>query len=63
MKYINQHSEEFGVTVQYATVSEYFKAIYQSNQVWDVRGSEDFLPYSTGKNLKSKQKASTKVCH
>ncbi|XP_074518332.1 epididymis-specific alpha-mannosidase [Halichoeres trimaculatus] len=47
MKYINQNSKEFGVTVQYATVSEYFKAIYQSNQVWDVRGSDDFLPYST----------------
>ncbi|XP_060887004.1 epididymis-specific alpha-mannosidase [Labrus mixtus] len=47
MKYINQNSKEFGVTVQYATLSEYFKAIYQSNQVWDLRGSEDFLPYST----------------
>ncbi|KAM6960290.1 epididymis-specific alpha-mannosidase [Tautogolabrus adspersus] len=47
MKYINQNSKEFGVTVQYATLSEYFKAIYQSNLVWDLRGSEDFLPYST----------------
>ncbi|CAJ1086096.1 epididymis-specific alpha-mannosidase [Xyrichtys novacula] len=47
MKYINQNSKEFGVTVQYATLSEYFKAIYQSDLVWEVRGSEDFLPYST----------------
>lgn len=47
MKYINQNSKEFGVTVQYATLSEYFQAIYQSNLVWEVRGSEDFLPYST----------------
>uniref|UniRef100_UPI0037E88D24 epididymis-specific alpha-mannosidase n=1 Tax=Semicossyphus pulcher TaxID=241346 RepID=UPI0037E88D24 len=47
MKYINQNSKEFGVTVKYATVSEYFKAIYQSNLVWELRGSEDFLPYST----------------
>ncbi|KAM9426106.1 epididymis-specific alpha-mannosidase isoform 2-T2 [Pholidichthys leucotaenia] len=47
MKYINQRSKEFGVTVQYATLSEYFQAIYQSNLTWDVRGSEDFLPYST----------------
>ncbi|XP_034532568.1 epididymis-specific alpha-mannosidase [Notolabrus celidotus] len=47
MKYINQNSKEFGVTVQYATVGEYFKAIYQSNLTWEVRGSEDFLPYST----------------
>ncbi|XP_042368296.1 LOW QUALITY PROTEIN: epididymis-specific alpha-mannosidase-like [Plectropomus leopardus] len=47
MKYINQNSKEFGVTVQYATLSEYFKAIHQSDLVWDLRGSEDFLPYST----------------
>uniref|UniRef100_A0A4W6CRT5 alpha-mannosidase n=1 Tax=Lates calcarifer TaxID=8187 RepID=A0A4W6CRT5_LATCA len=47
MKYINQNSKEFGVTVQYASLSEYFQAIYQSNLVWEVRGSEDFLPYST----------------
>ncbi|XP_005744980.1 epididymis-specific alpha-mannosidase isoform X1 [Pundamilia nyererei] len=47
MKYINQNSKEFGVTVQYATLSEYFQAIYQSNLTWEVRGSEDFLPYST----------------
>lgn len=51
MKYINQNSKEFGVTVQYATLSEYFQAIYQSNVVWESRGSEDFLPYSTGENL------------
>ncbi|KAJ8262112.1 hypothetical protein GJAV_G00162360 [Gymnothorax javanicus] len=47
LNYINQHSEEFGVTVQYATLSEYFRAIYQSNVTWEVRGSQDFLPYST----------------
>ncbi|XP_041635888.1 epididymis-specific alpha-mannosidase isoform X2 [Cheilinus undulatus] len=47
MKYINQNSKEFGVMVQYATLSEYFKAVYQSNLTWELRGSEDFLPYST----------------
>ncbi|XP_068443949.1 epididymis-specific alpha-mannosidase isoform X1 [Clinocottus analis] len=47
MKYINQNSKEFGVTVQYATLSEYFQAIHQSNLVWEPRGNEDFLPYST----------------
>ncbi|XP_008285640.1 epididymis-specific alpha-mannosidase isoform X2 [Stegastes partitus] len=46
MKYINQNSKEFGVTLQYATLSEYFQAIHQSNLTWEVRGSEDFLPYS-----------------
>ncbi|KAJ8390261.1 hypothetical protein AAFF_G00108300 [Aldrovandia affinis] len=47
LNYINQHSEEFGVTVQYATLSEYFQAVHQSNLTWGVRGSQDFLPYST----------------
>ncbi|XP_076017457.1 epididymis-specific alpha-mannosidase [Genypterus blacodes] len=47
MHYINQNSKEFGVTVQYATLSEYFQDVHQSDLVWDVRGSEDFLPYST----------------
>ncbi|XP_028331106.1 epididymis-specific alpha-mannosidase [Gouania willdenowi] len=47
MKYINEHSEDFGVTVQYATLSEYFKAINQANLTWEIRGSQDFLPYST----------------
>ncbi|XP_032399937.1 epididymis-specific alpha-mannosidase [Etheostoma spectabile] len=47
MKYINQNSKEFGVTVRYATLSEYFQAIHQSDLVWELRGSEDFLPYST----------------
>ncbi|XP_036407174.1 epididymis-specific alpha-mannosidase [Megalops cyprinoides] len=47
LNYINQHSEEFGVTVQYATLSEYFQAIHQSDLSWEVRGSQDFLPYST----------------
>ncbi|XP_036453273.1 epididymis-specific alpha-mannosidase [Colossoma macropomum] len=47
MNYINKHSEEFGVTVQYATLKDYFQAVHQSNLSWEVRGSEDFLPYST----------------
>ncbi|XP_041728237.2 epididymis-specific alpha-mannosidase-like, partial [Coregonus clupeaformis] len=47
VEYINQNSKEFGVTVQYATLSEYFQAVHQSNLTWDMRGSEDFLPYST----------------
>uniref|UniRef100_A0AAV2KPC7 Alpha-mannosidase n=1 Tax=Knipowitschia caucasica TaxID=637954 RepID=A0AAV2KPC7_KNICA len=47
MNYINQNSKDFGVTVQYATLSEYFKALHDSNLEWETRGSEDFLPYST----------------
>lgn len=51
MKYINQNSKEFGVTVRYATLGEYFQAIYQSNLIWEPRGSPDFLPYSTGEDV------------
>ncbi|XP_029522975.2 LOW QUALITY PROTEIN: epididymis-specific alpha-mannosidase [Oncorhynchus nerka] len=47
VEYINQNSKDFGVTVQYATLSDYFQAVHQSNLTWEVRGSEDFLPYST----------------
>ncbi|TSL40971.1 Epididymis-specific alpha-mannosidase [Bagarius yarrelli] len=47
MNFINQHSKEFGVTVQYATPKDYFQALYQSNMSWEVRGGQDFLPYST----------------
>ncbi|NXR53902.1 MA2B2 mannosidase, partial [Hippolais icterina] len=45
--YINKHSAEFGVTVQYATVSDYFQAVYSRNLTWEIRGSQDFLPYSS----------------
>ncbi|NXR35278.1 MA2B2 mannosidase, partial [Zosterops hypoxanthus] len=45
--YINKHSTEFGVTVQYATVSDYFQAVYSRNLTWQIRGSQDFLPYSS----------------
>ncbi|XP_069488092.1 epididymis-specific alpha-mannosidase isoform X2 [Ambystoma mexicanum] len=47
LDYINKHAEEFGVTVQYATLSDYFQTIYQRNLTWDVRKEQDFLPYST----------------
>ncbi|KFP79960.1 Epididymis-specific alpha-mannosidase, partial [Acanthisitta chloris] len=30
LDYINKHSDEFGVTLQYATVGDYFKAVYSS---------------------------------
>ncbi|NXI33780.1 MA2B2 mannosidase, partial [Sterrhoptilus dennistouni] len=45
--YINKHSAEFGVTVQYATVSDYFQAVYSRNLTWQIRDSQDFLPYSS----------------
>ncbi|XP_031444215.1 epididymis-specific alpha-mannosidase [Phasianus colchicus] len=47
LDYINKHSDEFGVTVQYATVGDYFQAVYSRNLTWEIRNSQDFLPYST----------------
>ncbi|XP_027692053.1 epididymis-specific alpha-mannosidase isoform X1 [Vombatus ursinus] len=47
LAYINNHSEEFGVTVEYATVSDYFRAIHDRNVTWNTRNQQDFLPYST----------------
>ncbi|KAK1175516.1 hypothetical protein AOXY_G180 [Acipenser oxyrinchus oxyrinchus] len=47
MDHINRHSDELGVTVQYATLSEYFQAVHTANLSWEVRDNQDFLPYST----------------
>ncbi|NXF84810.1 MA2B2 mannosidase, partial [Eubucco bourcierii] len=47
LDYINKHSDEFGVSVQYATVGDYFQAVYSRNLTWEIRDSRDFLPYST----------------
>lgn len=52
LDYIDKHSAEFGMTVQYATVGDYFQAVYSRNLTWEIRDSQDFLPYSTG-NLSS----------
>ncbi|XP_073504207.1 epididymis-specific alpha-mannosidase [Phyllobates terribilis] len=46
LDYINSHTE-FGVSVQYCTLGEYFKSLYDRNMIWEVRGSQDFLPYSS----------------
>ncbi|XP_066429405.1 epididymis-specific alpha-mannosidase isoform X2 [Eleutherodactylus coqui] len=46
LEYINSKTE-FGVTVQYSTLGEYFRSIYNWNMTWEVRGSQDFLPYSS----------------
>nr|XP_055053226.1 epididymis-specific alpha-mannosidase isoform X1 [Misgurnus anguillicaudatus] len=47
VNYINTHSDKYGVEVQYATLKDFFQAVHQTNLSWDVRGSQDFLPYST----------------
>ncbi|XP_075050593.1 epididymis-specific alpha-mannosidase [Mixophyes fleayi] len=46
LEYINSHGE-FGVTVRYSTLGDYFKSVRGRNLTWDVRDSQDFLPYSS----------------
>lgn len=50
--YVNSHNglgERYeGVTVRYSRLSDYFAALHdQTEHTWPVRGSSDFLPYST----------------
>ncbi|XP_007954504.1 epididymis-specific alpha-mannosidase [Orycteropus afer afer] len=44
---VNQRSAELGVSVQYATLADYFSALHDLNATWSVRGPQDFLPYSS----------------
>uniref|UniRef100_A0A8C5LU17 Alpha-mannosidase n=1 Tax=Leptobrachium leishanense TaxID=445787 RepID=A0A8C5LU17_9ANUR len=46
MDYINTH-EEYGVSLQYATLGDYFESIHGRNLTWDVRKNQDLLPYSS----------------
>ncbi|XP_068133236.1 epididymis-specific alpha-mannosidase [Hyperolius riggenbachi] len=46
VEYIN-NSSDFGVSVQYSTLGEYFSRMHKRNLTWDVRRNEDFLPYSS----------------
>ncbi|XP_063779728.1 epididymis-specific alpha-mannosidase isoform X2 [Pseudophryne corroboree] len=46
LEYINSHAE-FGVAVQYSTLRDYFTGVHERNMTWEVRGGQDFLPYSS----------------
>lgn len=46
--YVNKHSSELGVAVEYATLGGYFRAVHAHNVTWQVRHHQDFLPYSSG---------------
>ncbi|KAI4542711.1 hypothetical protein MG293_006837 [Ovis ammon polii] len=46
MDYINSHSLEFNLSVEYATLGDYFLAVHSDQVSWQVRDHRDFLPYS-----------------
>ncbi|XP_058403612.1 epididymis-specific alpha-mannosidase [Diceros bicornis minor] len=45
LDYINNHA--FGVSVEYATLGDYFRALHALNVTWPVHDHRDFLPYSS----------------
>ncbi|XP_051020798.1 epididymis-specific alpha-mannosidase [Acomys russatus] len=47
LEYINNHTAQFGISVQYATLSDYFQALYAFNMTWDIQDHHDFIPYSS----------------
>ncbi|XP_058526295.1 epididymis-specific alpha-mannosidase [Ochotona princeps] len=47
LAHINSHTAELGVTAQYATLADYFRALHALNITWAVRDHHDFLPYSS----------------
>ncbi|XP_037685271.1 epididymis-specific alpha-mannosidase isoform X2 [Choloepus didactylus] len=47
LEHINSRAGELGVSVQYATLGDYFRALHTLNVTWHVRDHHDFLPYST----------------
>ncbi|XP_047423150.1 epididymis-specific alpha-mannosidase [Sciurus carolinensis] len=47
LDHINSLSQELGVSVQYATLSDYFRTLHALNISWPVYNHHDFLPYSS----------------
>lgn len=48
LSFINTHSPQLGITVEYATLSSFFQALHAYNATWHLRGHQDFLPYVSG---------------
>uniref|UniRef100_A0A8C8ZV26 Alpha-mannosidase n=1 Tax=Prolemur simus TaxID=1328070 RepID=A0A8C8ZV26_PROSS len=47
LDHINSRAAKLGVSVQYATLGDYFRALHALNVTWRTRDHHDFLPYST----------------
>ncbi|XP_048220300.1 epididymis-specific alpha-mannosidase [Perognathus longimembris pacificus] len=47
LEHVNSHAAQFGVSVQYATLGEFFHGLHTLNATWSVRDHHDFLPYSS----------------
>ncbi|XP_023375070.1 epididymis-specific alpha-mannosidase isoform X1 [Otolemur garnettii] len=47
LDHINSHADKLGVSVQYATLGDYFRTLHALNVTWRIQDHQDFLPYST----------------
>ncbi|KAG8506233.1 Epididymis-specific alpha-mannosidase, partial [Galemys pyrenaicus] len=47
LSYINSHASQLGISVEYATLGDYFRAVHTHKVTWQARGQQDFLPYSS----------------
>ncbi|XP_049996810.1 epididymis-specific alpha-mannosidase [Alexandromys fortis] len=47
LEYINNRTAQYGVSVRYATLRDYFQALHAFNMTWATHDHRDFLPYSS----------------
>uniref|UniRef100_A0A8C2VPQ0 Alpha-mannosidase n=2 Tax=Chinchilla lanigera TaxID=34839 RepID=A0A8C2VPQ0_CHILA len=47
LDHINSRAAELGVTAEYATLGDYFRALHALNVTWGTRDHHDFLPYAS----------------
>ncbi|XDB51618.1 hypothetical protein AB1E18_005172 [Capra hircus] len=51
MEEVNKFTYQHGISVQYATLGNYFQAVHTHQLSWKVQDHQDFLPYSSGRSL------------
>ncbi|XP_070254816.1 epididymis-specific alpha-mannosidase [Myotis yumanensis] len=47
LRFLNTEASQLGITVEYATLGAYFRAVHAHNATWHTHGHQDFLPYSS----------------
>ncbi|EPQ06698.1 Epididymis-specific alpha-mannosidase [Myotis brandtii] len=52
LHFLNTQASQLGITVEYATLGAYFRAVHAHNATWRTHGHQDFLPYSSGSEPK-----------
>ncbi|KAG8505835.1 Epididymis-specific alpha-mannosidase, partial [Galemys pyrenaicus] len=47
MHHVNVRRRQLGLSLEFATLGDYFQTLHQLNATWHVRDHRDFLPYSS----------------